>query len=169
MCIVCVCVCGLNRDLLQHSFLTLILTSLSVPSGIDELSKTGFEFISHSLLGSPLSRELGITGRGLQGGALLITGAKVSPYIAIVIIIMILLTTQLFKWIHILNRIVGFCLTHTVSSKGSGKSTLSRALCGEAREHLDAHVEVVDCKKLQGRWILHTQTDQHIARSMCLS
>ncbi|XP_035537876.1 peroxisome biogenesis factor 1 [Morone saxatilis] len=86
------------------------LPSLSVLGGIDELSRTGFEFISHSLLGSPLSRELGTTGRGLQGGALLITGAK-----------------------------------------GSGKSTLSRALCGKAREHLDAHVEVVDCKKLQGK------------------
>lgn len=38
-----------------------------------------------------------------------------------------------------------------VSLQGSGKSTLSRALCGKAREHLDAHVEVVDCKKLQGQ------------------
>nr|XP_046273576.1 peroxisome biogenesis factor 1 isoform X2 [Scatophagus argus] len=86
------------------------LPSLSILGGIDELSRTGFEFISHSLLGSPLSRELGTTGRGLRGGALLITGAK-----------------------------------------GSGKSTLSRALCGRAREHLDAHVDVVDCKKLQGK------------------
>lgn len=122
----CELVCGLNRDLLQHSFLTLILTSLSVPSGIDELSKTGFEFISHSLLGSPLSRELGITGRGLQGGALLITGAKVSSYITILITI-ILLTTQLFKWIC--NRFVGFCLTHTVLlflQRG-----VERALCPE--------------------------------------
>ncbi|TKS88479.1 Peroxisome biogenesis factor 1 [Collichthys lucidus] len=88
----------------------LQLPSLSSLGGMDELSRTGFEFISHSLLGSPLSRELCTTGRGLQGGALLITGAK-----------------------------------------GSGKSTLSRALCGKAREHLDAHVEVVDCKKLQGK------------------
>ncbi|KAM9340000.1 peroxisomal ATPase PEX1 [Symphorus nematophorus] len=86
------------------------LPSLSILGGIDKLSRTGFEFISHSLLGSPLSQELGTTGRGLQGGALLITGAK-----------------------------------------GSGKSTLSRALCGKAREHLDAHVEVVECKKLQGK------------------
>ncbi|XP_078124108.1 peroxisomal ATPase PEX1 isoform X2 [Sander vitreus] len=86
------------------------LPSLSILGGIDELSKTGFDFISHSLLGSPLSRELGATGRGLQGGALLITG-----------------------------------------SKGSGKSTLSRALCRKAREDLDAHVELVDCKKLQGK------------------
>uniref|UniRef100_A0A8D3BQX6 Peroxisomal ATPase PEX1 n=1 Tax=Scophthalmus maximus TaxID=52904 RepID=A0A8D3BQX6_SCOMX len=67
-------------------------------------------FVSHSLLGSPLSRELGTTGQGLQGGALLITGAK-----------------------------------------GSGKSTLSQALCRKAREDLDAHVEVVDCRKLQGK------------------
>uniref|UniRef100_UPI0037E7EAED peroxisomal ATPase PEX1 n=1 Tax=Semicossyphus pulcher TaxID=241346 RepID=UPI0037E7EAED len=86
------------------------LPSLSLLGGIDELSRTGFEFISHSLLGSPLSRELGTTGRGLKGGALLITGAK-----------------------------------------GGGKSTLSRALCGKARADLDAHVEVVDCKKLQGK------------------
>ncbi|XP_038580870.1 peroxisome biogenesis factor 1 [Micropterus salmoides] len=86
------------------------LPSLSILGGIDELSRTGFEFISHSLLGSPLSREFGTTGRGLIGGALLITGAK-----------------------------------------GSGKSTLSRALCRKAREDLDAHVEVVDCKKLQGK------------------
>ncbi|XP_041867803.1 peroxisome biogenesis factor 1 isoform X2 [Melanotaenia boesemani] len=86
------------------------LPSLSILGGIDDLSRNGFEFITHSLLGTPLSRELGITGWGLQGGALLITGAK-----------------------------------------GSGKSTLSRALCRKAREELDAHVEVVDCKKLQGK------------------
>ncbi|XP_070841455.1 peroxisomal ATPase PEX1 isoform X1 [Chaetodon trifascialis] len=86
------------------------LPSLSILGGIDELSRTGFEFISHSLLGSPLSRELGRTGRGLQGGALLITGTK-----------------------------------------GNGKSSVSRALCGKAQEDLDAHVEVVDCKKLQGK------------------
>uniref|UniRef100_A0A3B4TZW5 Peroxisomal ATPase PEX1 n=1 Tax=Seriola dumerili TaxID=41447 RepID=A0A3B4TZW5_SERDU len=79
-------------------------------AGINDLSRTGFEFISNSLLASPLSRELCKTGQGLQGGALLITGAK-----------------------------------------GSGKSTLSRALCRKAREDLDAHVEVVDCRKLQGK------------------
>uniref|UniRef100_A0A671UCW6 Peroxisomal ATPase PEX1 n=1 Tax=Sparus aurata TaxID=8175 RepID=A0A671UCW6_SPAAU len=101
-------ICGPVDD--QLSLLSMNLTSSSVPSGMDELSRTGFQFISHSLLGSPLSRELGTAGRGLQGGSLLITGAK-----------------------------------------GSGKSTLSRALCGKAREHLDAHVEVVDCKKLQGK------------------
>ncbi|XP_047461452.1 peroxisome biogenesis factor 1 [Mugil cephalus] len=86
------------------------LPSLGTLGGISELSRTGFEFISHSLLGSPLSRELGAAGRGVLGGALLVTGAK-----------------------------------------GSGKSTLSRALCRKAREDLDAHVEVVDCKKLQGK------------------
>ncbi|XP_070703090.1 peroxisomal ATPase PEX1 isoform X2 [Pempheris klunzingeri] len=86
------------------------LPPLSILGGIDDLSRTGFEFISHSLLGSPLSQELCTTVRGLQGGALLITGAK-----------------------------------------GSGKSTLSRALCRKAKEALDAHVEVVDCKKLQGK------------------
>ncbi|XP_034401751.1 peroxisome biogenesis factor 1 isoform X1 [Cyclopterus lumpus] len=86
------------------------LPSLSILGGIDELSRTGSDFISHSLLGSPLYRELGTTGLGLQGGALLITGAK-----------------------------------------GSGKSTLSRALCRKAREDLDTHVELVDCKKLQGK------------------
>ncbi|KAG7261439.1 hypothetical protein CRUP_015576 [Coryphaenoides rupestris] len=40
------------------------------------LSKAGFRFISHSLLGSPLARELGAIGRGLRGGGLLITGTK---------------------------------------------------------------------------------------------
>uniref|UniRef100_A0A668AL33 Peroxisomal ATPase PEX1 n=1 Tax=Myripristis murdjan TaxID=586833 RepID=A0A668AL33_9TELE len=97
------------RHLLQPSFFSVSLLSV-FPSGMKELSMTGFEFISHSLLGSPLSRELGSTGKGLRGGALLITGAK-----------------------------------------GSGKSTLSRAFCRKAREELDAHVEVVDCKKLQGK------------------
>ncbi|XP_058475676.1 peroxisome biogenesis factor 1 [Solea solea] len=87
-----------------------VLPSLTILGGIDELSRTGFEFLSHSLLGSPLSQELGSTGRGLQGGALLITGAK-----------------------------------------GSGKSSLSRALCRKAREELDAYIEVVDCRKLQGK------------------
>uniref|UniRef100_A0A3Q1J178 Peroxisomal ATPase PEX1 n=1 Tax=Anabas testudineus TaxID=64144 RepID=A0A3Q1J178_ANATE len=86
------------------------LPSLSILGGFDELSRTGFKFISHNLLGSRLSQELGTTGQGLKGGALLITGAK-----------------------------------------GSGKSSLSRALCRKAREVLDAHIEVVDCKKLQGK------------------
>ncbi|XP_028820156.1 peroxisomal ATPase PEX1 isoform X2 [Denticeps clupeoides] len=34
---------------------------------------------------------------------------------------------------------------------GSGKSSLSRALCRKAMDELDAHVEVVDCKKLKGK------------------
>nr|XP_057903947.1 peroxisomal ATPase PEX1-like isoform X1 [Doryrhamphus excisus] len=86
------------------------LPSLASLGGVDEASRRSFEFISHSLLASPLSRELGVTGRGLRGGALLITGAK-----------------------------------------GSGKSVLSRALCRRAADELDAHVEVLECKKLQGK------------------
>uniref|UniRef100_A0A4W5R9B8 Peroxisomal ATPase PEX1 n=1 Tax=Hucho hucho TaxID=62062 RepID=A0A4W5R9B8_9TELE len=74
------------------------------------LSRTGFDFLSHSLMGRPLSWELVSTGRGLRGGALLITGAK-----------------------------------------GSGKTALSRALCRKTMDDLDAHVEVVDCKKLKGK------------------
>ncbi|XP_077363973.1 peroxisomal ATPase PEX1 isoform X2 [Festucalex cinctus] len=85
--------------------------SLDSLGGVDELSRRSFEFISHSLLATPLSRELlGGVGRGLKGGALLITGTK-----------------------------------------GSGKSALSRALCRKAADDLDAHVEVVECKKLQGK------------------
>ncbi|XP_020487237.2 peroxisome biogenesis factor 1 [Labrus bergylta] len=98
------------------------LSLLSTLGGIDELSRKGFEFISHSLLGSPLSRELGTSGRGLKGGALLITGAK-----------------------------------------GSGKSTLSQALCGKARADLDTHVEVVNCKKLQGK---RAETVRHILQDV---
>uniref|UniRef100_A0A8C7QBH5 Peroxisomal ATPase PEX1 n=1 Tax=Oncorhynchus mykiss TaxID=8022 RepID=A0A8C7QBH5_ONCMY len=71
---------------------------------------TRFDFLSHSLMGRPLSWELVSTGRGLRGGALLITGAR-----------------------------------------GSGKTALSRALCRKTMEDLDAHVEVVDCKKLKGK------------------
>ncbi|CAB1350736.1 unnamed protein product [Coregonus sp. 'balchen'] len=78
--------------------------------GVEELSSTGFDFVSHSLMVRPLSWELVSTGRGLRGGALLITGAK-----------------------------------------GSGKTALSRALCRKTMEDLDAHVEVVDCKKLKGK------------------
>ncbi|XP_053718211.1 peroxisome biogenesis factor 1 [Synchiropus splendidus] len=88
----------------------LELPSVNTLGGINELSDAGAEFISHSLLGSPLSRELCTAGVGLRAGALLITGPK-----------------------------------------GSGKSTLSRALCRNAKETLDSHVEIVDCKKLQGK------------------
>uniref|UniRef100_A0A672SQ72 Peroxisomal ATPase PEX1 n=1 Tax=Sinocyclocheilus grahami TaxID=75366 RepID=A0A672SQ72_SINGR len=78
--------------------------------GVEDISRSAFEHISHALMGGPLSRELVSTGRGLRGGALLITGAK-----------------------------------------GSGKSSLSRALCRKASEELDAHVQVVDCKTLKGK------------------
>uniref|UniRef100_A0A1A7WCV0 Peroxisomal ATPase PEX1 n=1 Tax=Iconisemion striatum TaxID=60296 RepID=A0A1A7WCV0_9TELE len=88
----------------------LELSSPHTLGGIDELIRTGFEFISNNLLASLLSGELCSSGQGLKGGALLITGAK-----------------------------------------GSGKSTLSRALCRKSRDDLDTHVEVVDCKKLQGK------------------
>ncbi|CAL8296525.1 unnamed protein product [Lota lota] len=86
------------------------LPLLGTLGGTEQLSKAGFQFLSHSLLGSPLSRELGAIGQGLRGGALLITGAK-----------------------------------------GSGKSSVSRALCRKAGEELDTHVEVVDCKRLKGK------------------
>ncbi|XP_016094903.1 peroxisome biogenesis factor 1-like isoform X2 [Sinocyclocheilus grahami] len=84
--------------------------SLSSLGGIEVISRSAFEHISHALMGGPLSRELVSTGRGLRGGALLITGAK-----------------------------------------GSGKSSLSRALCRKASEQLDAHVQVVYCKTLKGK------------------
>lgn len=84
--------------------------SLSSLGGVNKLGKTAFEFISQSLLGSPLSQELVSSGQGLQGGALLITGAK-----------------------------------------GCGKTSFARALCRKASEDLDANVEVLDCKKLQGK------------------
>ncbi|KAG7251877.1 hypothetical protein CRUP_028610, partial [Coryphaenoides rupestris] len=53
------------------------LPLLATLGGTEQLSKAGFRFISHSLLGSPLARELGAIGRGLRGGGLLITGTKV--------------------------------------------------------------------------------------------
>uniref|UniRef100_A0A671NXN3 Peroxisomal ATPase PEX1 n=1 Tax=Sinocyclocheilus anshuiensis TaxID=1608454 RepID=A0A671NXN3_9TELE len=84
--------------------------SLSSLGGVEDISRSAFEHISHALMGGPLSRELVSTGRGLRGGALLITGAK-----------------------------------------GSGKSSLSRALCRKASEQLDAHVQVVYCKTLKGK------------------
>ncbi|XP_061442951.1 peroxisomal ATPase PEX1 isoform X2 [Rhineura floridana] len=36
-------------------------------------------------------------------------------------------------------------------AKGSGKTTLAKAICKEAYDTLDAHVEVVDCKALRGK------------------
>ncbi|CAL9691392.1 unnamed protein product [Knipowitschia caucasica] len=86
------------------------LPSLNSLGGIDEVSRSAHEFISHSLLSGPLSVELGSSTQGLQGGALLITGAK-----------------------------------------GCGKSSFARALCRKVGENLDAHVEILDCKKLQGK------------------
>uniref|UniRef100_A0A8C2IKX1 Peroxisomal ATPase PEX1 n=1 Tax=Cyprinus carpio TaxID=7962 RepID=A0A8C2IKX1_CYPCA len=86
------------------------LRLLNLLSGVEDISRSAFEHISHALMGGPLSRELVSTGRGLRGGALLITGAK-----------------------------------------GSGKSSLSRALCRKASEELDAHVQVVYCKTLKGK------------------
>uniref|UniRef100_A0A8C1I3C0 Peroxisomal ATPase PEX1 n=1 Tax=Cyprinus carpio carpio TaxID=630221 RepID=A0A8C1I3C0_CYPCA len=82
----------------------------AVMVGVEDICRSAFEHISHALMGGPLSRELVSTGRGLRGGALLITGAK-----------------------------------------GSGKSSLSRALCRKASEELDAHIQVVDCKTLKGK------------------
>ncbi|XP_040820646.1 peroxisome biogenesis factor 1 isoform X2 [Ochotona curzoniae] len=35
--------------------------------------------------------------------------------------------------------------------KGSGKSALAKAVCQEARDTLDAHVEVVECRALRGK------------------
>lgn len=86
------------------------LPDLNSLGGLEKLSKSSYEFISHSLLTGALSEELGSSTKGLQGGALLITGAK-----------------------------------------GFGKTALAQALCRKAREELDAHVEMVDCKKLQGK------------------
>lgn len=84
--------------------------SLSSLGGVEDISRSAFQHISHALMGGSLSRELISTGRGLRGGALLITGAK-----------------------------------------GSGKSSLSRALCRKASEDLDAHIQLLDCKTLKGK------------------
>uniref|UniRef100_A0A8B9JKA3 Peroxisomal ATPase PEX1 n=1 Tax=Astyanax mexicanus TaxID=7994 RepID=A0A8B9JKA3_ASTMX len=107
------CTPAVAQAVLLQPLRTLVSVSFSLNLTYQTNTGVGtsaFEHISHSLLGSPLSRELVSTGRGLRSGALLITGAK-----------------------------------------GSGKSALSRALCRKAAEELDAHVEVVDCKKLKGK------------------
>ncbi|NWI88119.1 PEX1 factor, partial [Pitta sordida] len=39
--------------------------------------------------------------------------------------------------------------------KGSGKSTLGKAICKEAFNRLDAHVEVIDCKALRGKKLVN--------------
>ncbi|XP_037363756.1 peroxisomal ATPase PEX1 [Talpa occidentalis] len=41
--------------------------------------------------------------------------------------------------------------------KGCGKSTLAKAICKEAFEILDAHVEIVDCKVLRGKRLENIQ------------
>uniref|UniRef100_A0A672S9V6 Peroxisomal ATPase PEX1 n=1 Tax=Sinocyclocheilus grahami TaxID=75366 RepID=A0A672S9V6_SINGR len=94
----------------QEDEMFFLSTSLLKKTNVQVISRSAFEHISHALMGGPLSRELVSTGRGLRGGALLITGAK-----------------------------------------GSGKSSLSRALCRKASEQLDAHVQVVYCKTLKGK------------------
>uniref|UniRef100_A0A9J8BFD4 Peroxisomal ATPase PEX1 n=1 Tax=Cyprinus carpio carpio TaxID=630221 RepID=A0A9J8BFD4_CYPCA len=99
--------------------------SLSSLGGVEDICRSAFEHISHALMGGPLSRELVSTGRGLRGGALLITGAK-----------------------------------------GSGKSSLSRALCRKASEELDAHIQVVDCKTLKG---LRDLVDEMVVRSSLIA
>uniref|UniRef100_UPI00398EE35A peroxisomal ATPase PEX1 n=1 Tax=Pristiophorus japonicus TaxID=55135 RepID=UPI00398EE35A len=35
--------------------------------------------------------------------------------------------------------------------KGSGKTTLAKAICREAADKLEAHVEIIDCKSLRGK------------------
>ncbi|XP_072303649.1 peroxisomal ATPase PEX1 [Eucyclogobius newberryi] len=86
------------------------LPALNSLGGLDEVGKSAHEFISFSLLAGPLALELGSSSQGLQGGALLITGAK-----------------------------------------GCGKTSFARALCRRVGEDLDAHLEMLDCKKLQGK------------------
>ncbi|XP_007938007.1 peroxisome biogenesis factor 1 [Orycteropus afer afer] len=49
--------------------------------------------------------------------------------------------------------------------KGSGKSTLAKAVCKEAFDTLDAHVEVVDCKALQGKRLENVQKSLEMAFS----
>lgn len=62
---------------------------------------------------------------------------------------------------HLSLRLCAAAMTRVVvPPQGSGRSALSRALCAKARQHLDAHVEIVDCKKLQGKpdkWRSHNQ------------
>ncbi|ELW56948.1 Peroxisome biogenesis factor 1, partial [Tupaia chinensis] len=41
--------------------------------------------------------------------------------------------------------------------KGSGKSTVAKAVCKEASDLLDAHVEIVDCKALRGKRLENVQ------------
>lgn len=56
----------------------VIVNNVCLLSGVEDISRSAFEHISHALMGGPLSRELVSMGQGLRGGALLITGAKVT-------------------------------------------------------------------------------------------
>nr|XP_021545202.1 peroxisome biogenesis factor 1 [Neomonachus schauinslandi] len=49
--------------------------------------------------------------------------------------------------------------------KGTGKSTLAKAVCKEASDILDAHVEIVDCKTLRGKRLENVQKTLELAFS----
>ncbi|XP_077915386.1 peroxisomal ATPase PEX1 isoform X3 [Halichoerus grypus] len=49
--------------------------------------------------------------------------------------------------------------------KGTGKSTLAKAVCKEASDILDAHVEIVDCKTLRGKRLENVQKTLQLAFS----
>ncbi|XP_027974011.1 peroxisome biogenesis factor 1 isoform X3 [Eumetopias jubatus] len=49
--------------------------------------------------------------------------------------------------------------------KGTGKSTLAKAVCKEASDILDAHVENVDCKTLRGKRLENVQKTLELAFS----
>lgn len=120
-------------------------------SGVEDISRSAFEHISHALMGGPLSRELVSMGRGLRGGALLITGAKVT--LALHVEYCSILFNVLNNWSPCIGNLRVFTGHECViccSSQGSGKSSLSRALCHKANKELDAHVQVMDCKMLKG-------------------
>ncbi|XP_012903300.2 peroxisome biogenesis factor 1 isoform X2 [Mustela putorius furo] len=49
--------------------------------------------------------------------------------------------------------------------KGTGKSTLAKAVCKETSDRLDAHVEIVDCKALRGKRLENVQKTLELAFS----